>query len=141
MRGINIAIIMGNLGADPELRHTNSGTAVCDLRVAVGESVKKGDNWEDHTEWFSVTCWGKTAENAAAHLRKGSGVHIQGRNRTESWEDSDGNKKYRTKIICDRLTFLPKGTGSADGGGGGSSGSGGASKGNSNPAEDPDVPF
>jgi len=108
MSGVNIQIIMGNLGADPELRSTKGGTSVCDLRVAVGERIKRDGDWQDHTEWFSVTCWGKTAENAAEYLKKGSGVHIQGKSRTEKWEDKDGNARWTTKVVCDRLTFLPK---------------------------------
>ena len=130
MAGVNLAIIMGNLGADVELRTTTGGTAVADLRVAVGERVKRNGEWQDHTEWFKVTVWGKTAENAAKFLQKGSGVHIQGKARTEKWQDKDGNDRWTTKIVCDRLTF----TGKKGDGAGGNSG------GNSN-EPDPDIPF
>lgn len=137
MSGVNIQIIMGNLGADVELRTTTGGTSVCDLRVAVGERVKKDGEWVDHTEWFRVTVWGKTAENAAKYLRKGSSVHIVGKQRTEKWTDKEGADRWTTKLVCDRLVFGPKSHNTGGGGGGGGGGKGGGGGG----AMDDDIPF
>jgi single-strand DNA-binding protein len=95
-------MILGNLGADPELNYTKGGMAVCELRVATSRKYKD----EEETEWHRVVCWGKTAEAAEGHLSKGSKVHVQGRLKTDQWEDRDGNKRYTTKIQCERLTFV-----------------------------------
>lgn len=120
---MNKAIIMGNLGADPETRSTRGGTTVCNLRVAVNERVKKGDNWEDHTEWFRVVCWGKTAENAAKYLEKGRKVLIEGKFRTKKWTDDNGVDRWSSEISAHSVQFLDKGTGGGGSGGGGSRGS------------------
>ena len=97
---MNVVHILGNLGADPELRVTAGGTAVLKLRVATTERAKKGENWEDHTEWHSATAFGKRAEGLAKFLTKGSKVAITGKLRTSSYE-KDGQKIYRTEIIAD----------------------------------------
>lgn len=142
-------MLLGNLGADPETRTTGNGTVVANLRLAVGERVKRNGEWEDHTEWFRVVCFGKTAENAAKYLGKGSQCAVQGRMRTQKWTDKDGNDRWTTEIICDRLTFVGKkgevSGGSSDAGGyqGGNSrggqGSGGGNSGGG--ADDSDIPF
>lgn len=106
---MNIVIIEGRLGQDPELRQTGSGTAVLNMSVATSEREKKGDNWEEHTEWHRVVVWGKSAEACAKYLSKGSRVLVRGVLRTRSWE-KDGEKKYATEIKADfgaeGVTFL-----------------------------------
>jgi single-strand DNA-binding protein len=108
---VNKTILVGNIGADPESRDTKSGTAVCNLRVATNERVKKNDEWQDHTEWHRVVCFGKTAENCAKYLQKGRQVYIEGKLRTTSYE-KDGVTKYSTEIVADQVVFLGGGRGS-----------------------------
>lgn len=100
MHGKNIAIIVGNLGADPELRFTQSGKPVCNLRVAVNEPGF-GDDGKDHVSWHSVTVWGKPGEAASKALRNGSMVMVFGRTVTRSYDDKDGNKRYSTEVHAD----------------------------------------
>lgn len=118
---VNKAILVGNLGRDPEVRQTNSGTSVCNLRIATTERRRDRDgNWGDHTEWHSVVCFGRTAENAGKFLSKGRQVYIEGRIQTRKYQDRDGNDKWSTEIVADILNFLGgRGGdgGSRDGGG------------------------
>lgn len=111
---LNKVQIIGNLGADPDTRTTQSGNSVANLRVATNERVKRGDSWEDHTEWHTVACFGRTAENVSRYLRKGSKVYVEGKLRTRKWTDRDGNDRYSTEIIADDIKFLD----GASGGGG-----------------------
>lgn len=113
MAGLNSITIIGNLGRDPEVRFTQGGAAVCNLNVAVGERVKKGDTWEDHTEWFRVVAFGKTAENCGQFLQKGKQVCIVGKLRQREYE-KDGQKQRSTEIVADSVVFL--GSGKAEGG-------------------------
>ena len=106
MAGLNKVTLIGNLGKDPEIRSTQSGTSVCNLRMGVTERRKEGDNWKDHTEWFSVVCFGKTAENAGRFLKKGRQVYVEGRLQTRSWEDKEGQTRYTTEVIANQLLFL-----------------------------------
>ncbi|MCB9777698.1 MAG: single-stranded DNA-binding protein [Alphaproteobacteria bacterium] len=108
MRGINKVFIMGNLGNLPELRTTPAGSVVCELSVATNRKFKtqSGDYAED-TEWHRVTCWNQTAEIAHRFLVKGSPVAIEGRLRTESWEDKQtGAKRTKTSIVCEQLHLV-----------------------------------
>ena len=107
-RGVNKVIILGNLGADPDSRSTPSGNAVCNLSVATTESWRNRDSGEQqqHTEWHRVVMFGKLAEIAAEYLRKGSQVYIEGRLRTNKYQDKDGNEKYSTQIIANELQML-----------------------------------
>lgn len=98
---MNIAIIVGNLGADPELRYTPNGNAVMDMSVATSTRI----NGEDKTEWHKVTVWGKTAESCANYLSKGSKVGIKGRIEYQKYE-KDGETRYMTKIVADNVEFL-----------------------------------
>lgn len=124
---LNKAMIIGNLGADPDVRFTNSGTPVCDLSVATNEKWKdKSGQKQERTEWHKVTVFGKTAENCGKYLKKGRQVYVEGRIQTEQWEDRDGNKRYTTKIIAQNVTFLSGGSG---GGGGYQGGDGGGENG------------
>jgi single-strand DNA-binding protein len=102
---INKAILLGNLGRDPELMHTKKGTAVCNLSVATEHRVKNGESWEKATEWHRVTVWGKQAELAAEYLSKGRQVYIEGRIRTEKYEQ-EGQTKYSTKVVAELVKFL-----------------------------------
>ena len=106
MAGLNKVSIIGNLGHDPEIRYTQGGTAVSNLRIGVTERRKEGDNWTDHTEWFSTVCFGKTAENAQKFLKKGRQVYIEGRLQTRNWTDKEGQTRYTTEIIANQLLFL-----------------------------------
>lgn len=111
---INKAIIVGNLGRDPELRSLDSGNAVCNLSVATTRRVKRGDAWEDETEWHRVTVWGKQAESCAKYLSKGRQVYVDGRLQTRSYE-KDGVTKYSTDIVASEVKFLGgKGATSSD---------------------------
>lgn len=104
---VNKAILIGNLGRDPEVRTANSGTQIANLRIATTERQKDRDgNWGDHTEWHSVVCFGKTAENVGRFLSKGRQVFIEGRIRTRKWQDKDGNDRYSTEIVADVVRFV-----------------------------------
>lgn len=132
---VNKAILVGNLGQDPELRTTGSGTAVCNLRLATTDRRRDRDgNWSDHTEWHSVVVFGKTAENVARYCRKGKQLYVEGRIQTRKWQDRDGNDRWSTEVVGDQVRFLGGGGGGQGdggegpggyGGGGGSSRSGG----------------
>lgn len=111
---MNRAIIHGNLGADPELRTTQNGNPVCNLRVAVNERVKRGDEWVEHTEWFRVVVFGRKAEVVAEHRRKGGAVIVEGRMRSRKWTDKDGAQRVSFEILADDVHFAGRG-----GGGGG----------------------
>ena len=99
---INKVILVGNLGADPEMRTTTGGKTVADLRVAT--SYRSGE--EDKTEWHRVTVWDKAAEACGKYLKKGRQVYIEGRIQTRSYEDKEGNKKYSTDVIAQEVKFL-----------------------------------
>jgi single-strand DNA-binding protein len=105
MAGVNKWIGVGNLGRDPEVRFTQGGSAVCNLSIAVGERVKKGETWEEHTEWVRVVCFGKTAENAGQFLQKGRQVYVEGRLRQREYE-KDGVKQRSTEVVADVIQFL-----------------------------------
>ena len=120
---VNKVILIGNLGRDPEIRTTASGTSVGNLRIATSERRRDRDgNWNDHTEWHTVVCFGKTAENAGRFLKKGRQVFIEGRLQTRKWQDKEGKDRWSTEVVCDVLRFLG---GRQDGDGGGYSGGGG----------------
>jgi single-strand DNA-binding protein len=103
---VNKVLLIGRLGADPELRHTASGTTVANLRLATSERRKEGDQWVEATEWHRLVAFGKTAENVAAYRAKGSELAAEGRIQTNKWTDKDGNDRYTTEIVCDRLYFI-----------------------------------
>ncbi len=119
MAGVNRVIIIGNLGRDPEVRYAQSGMAICKLSVAVTERVKDGTDWKDATEWFRVTVFGKTAENAGQYLQKGRQVYVEGRLKTDKYKDKDGVERTSVEVIANTLQFLGGGAGAGAGGGGG----------------------
>ena len=107
MQNINSVVISGNLTRDPELRSTGSGTAVCELRVAVNGRRKDGEEWVDKPNYFNVTAFGGRAESAAKYLSKGKPVAVQGRLDWQEWEAGDGSgKRQGVKIIAENVQFL-----------------------------------
>lgn len=105
--GVNKVILIGNLGADPELRYTQSQMAVVTLRVATSERRKGADGqWAEHTEWHSVVAFGKTAENCSQFLAKGRSIYVEGRLQTRKWQDKNGNDRYTTEIVASTIQFL-----------------------------------
>ena len=116
MSSLNKVMLIGNLGADPELKHTGNNRAVCNLSIATNESFKdKEGQRQERTEWHRVTVWGETAENCGKYLAKGRSVYVEGRLQTRSY-DKDGQKHYSTEIVADRVTFLGGGNGQREGG-------------------------
>ncbi len=105
--GVNRVLLLGYLGADPEIRYTQSQTAVCTMRVATSERRKNAEGeWVDHTEWHSVVVWGKTAENCAQYLAKGRQVFVEGRLQTRKWQDQEGKDRYKTEIVAVTVEFV-----------------------------------
>lgn len=104
---INKVILIGNLGADPKVHSTQSGSVVTSLSVATSRRVKQADgSYADETEWHRVTCFGRTAEVARDYLGKGRQIYVEGRLRTRKYTDKDGTEKYVTEIICETLKLL-----------------------------------
>lgn len=100
-------IILGNLGADPELKALPSGGSVCEMRIATSSRVKRGEQWDEKTEWHSIVCFGKTAENCAQYMRRGRQAYVEGRLQTRSWDDKNtGEKRYKTEIVAESVLFL-----------------------------------
>ena len=107
MRGVNKVILVGNLGRDPEIRHTRSGTAVATLNLATSSSWNdQNGQRQERTEWHRVVAWSKLAEIAKEYLAKGRQVYIEGRLQTRSWDDKDGNKRYTTEVVADQMVML-----------------------------------
>ncbi len=121
-RAINKVILIGNLGQDPELRYTGSGTAVCNLRLATNESYKDSNGeLVEKTEWHSVVAWARLAEICGEYLKKGSQVYFEGSLQTRQWEDKEGQTRYTTEVKAREMMMLD----SKGGGGGGYDSSGG----------------
>ncbi len=117
-RGINKVILVGNLGADPEVRYMPSGSAVTNARIATTDSWKDKQTGEqqERTEWHQVVFFGRLAEIAGEYLKKGSQVYVEGRLQTRKWQDKSGNDRYTTEIIVNDMQMLGGrgGGGSAD---------------------------
>ena len=106
MAGVNKVILVGNLGKDPEVRHLENGTAVANFPIATSESYKDREgNRVDQTEWHNVVVWRKLAEIAESYLKKGSQIYLEGKLRTRSWDDPQGNKRYTTEVVADTLSW------------------------------------
>ena len=117
MASVNKVILIGNLGADPETRYLPSGDAVANIRIATSEKWKdKSGEQQEHTEWHRIAFFGKLAEIAGEYLKKGSQVYVEGRLQTRKWQDKEGQDKYSTEIVADRMQML----GGRGGGSGGS---------------------
>ncbi len=107
MASVNKVILIGNLGADPETRYLPSGDAVANIRIATTEVWKdKGGEKQEHTEWHRIAFFGKLAAIAGEYLKKGSPVYIEGRIRTRKWQDKEGQDRYSTEIVADRMQLL-----------------------------------
>ena len=130
-RGVNKAILLGRLGQDPEVRHTQSGSVVTNISIATEEVWKDKNSGEQQskTEWHRVVFFGRVAEIAAEYLRKGSQCYVEGRITTEKWQGQDGQDRYTTKIVARELQLLggPREGGGGSGGGAQSRGGGGQS--------------
>lgn len=142
MASLNKVMLIGNLGKDPEIRHTASGTAVATFSIATGERFKnkQTNEWEKKTEWHNVVLWDKQATLAGQYLTKGSTVYIEGRLQTRKWQDKSGNDRYTTEIVGNTIEFL-----SSKGEGARSSDSSFEASGTSSyeepPFQDDDIPF
>ena len=107
--GVNKVILVGNLGKDPEVRYLENGTAVANFPIATSESYKDREgNRIDQTEWHNIVVWRKLAEIAESYLKKGSQIYLEGKLRTRSWDDQQGNKRYTTEVVADTFTMLGK---------------------------------
>ncbi len=104
---VNKVILIGNAGKDPEIRHLESGVPVCTLPLATSETyTNKSGEKVSNTEWHNIVLWRGLAEVAQKYVKKGSQIFIEGRIRTRSWDDKEGNKRYTTEIIADTLQLL-----------------------------------
>ena len=107
MASVNKVILIGNLGADPETRYLPSGDAVTNIRIATTDTWKdKNGEKQEHTEWHRIAFFGKLAEIAGEYLKKGSPVYVEGRIRTRKWQDKEGQDRYSTEIVADRMQLL-----------------------------------
>ena len=156
MAGVNKAILVGNLGRDPELRHTQNGQAVVNFTLATSENwTDKNGERVERTEWHRIVVWGKTGEMCAQYLSKGRTVYVEGRIQTREWEDKDGNKRYTTEINAQTVNFIGPRTSSGvsgaednatspsevDGQGGGGQGANRSGPADAGPPADDDIPF
>ncbi|MGD9786354.1 MAG: single-stranded DNA-binding protein [Sulfuricellaceae bacterium] len=157
MASVNKVILIGNLGRDPETRYMPSGDAICNITLATTDTWKdKSGEKQERTEWHRVAFFGKLAEIAGEYLKKGSQVYVEGRLQTRKWQDKEGQDRYTTEIVADKMQMLGGrgGGGNAfevvEGGGGRSSGgASGGSRGGSAPAKsggefddfEDDIPF
>jgi len=131
--GVNKVILVGYLGADPDMRYTPSGQGVCELRLATSESWNdKNGQRQERTEWHRIVVWGKRAEICSKYLSKGRQVYVEGRIQTRNYDDKDGNKRYITEIIANDVQFL---------GGGGREGGAGRGKGDDGPPPPSEADF
>lgn len=114
-RGVNKVIIIGNLGADPEVRYTPNGSAIANLSVATSESWKDKNTGEkqERTEWHRAVLYNRLAEIAGEYLKKGAKVYLEGSLRTRKWQDKSGVERYTTEIACNELQMLDGRGGSA----------------------------
>lgn len=133
---LNKVMLIGNLGRDPEVRTTTSGTPVANFSLATSRRWTDRDGQrQEQTEWHNIVCWGRQAEIAGQYLTKGKQIFVEGRLQTRSWEDKNsGEKKYRTEVVCDNFQMLGR---RGDDGGGSNYGNNDSDFG---PADD-DIPF
>jgi single-strand DNA-binding protein len=154
MGSVNKVILVGNLGADPDLKYTPSNRPVCNLSVATNEVWKNKDGEkQERVEWHRVNVWGDQAENCHKFLAKGRMVYLEGKLQTRKWQDKEGKDRYTTEIVADRVVFLGGGDGEAKQGdnqqSSGNRGWGGDKKSGaqhreenaSPPSSDDDIPF
>ncbi len=114
MAGVNKVILVGRLGADPEIRYTPSGSAVANFNIATSENWKNKDGQrEEKTEWHKIVAFGRLAEICGEYLSKGKQIYIEGRLQTRSWEDKDGNKRWSTEVVANNMQMLGSPSGSS----------------------------
>ena len=107
MPSVNKVILIGNLGKDPEVRHTQSGATVVNFSIATNEAWNNKDGErEERVEWHKIVAFGKLADICGQYLTRGKQVYIEGKLQTRSWDDRDGNKRYTTEIVASRMTML-----------------------------------
>ena len=107
MAGVNKVILLGNLGKDPEVQTFDNGMKKASFSLATTEKFKNKEGvLTEETEWHKIVIWGKQAETAETYLRKGSQLFVEGRIRTHSWDDKDGNKRYTTEVVASNFTML-----------------------------------
>lgn len=114
-RGLNKVMLIGNLGADPEMRYTPNGRAVTTFRIAVNRTWKdpsSGEQQQD-TQWVRIVTWANLAEICARYLSKGRQVYAEGRLQTRSWEGQDGTRRYMTEVVAQEVIILDRGAGAA----------------------------
>lgn len=141
MGSVNKVILVGNLGADPELKYTPSNRPVCNLRLATNEKWKdKSGQLQERTEWHRVTVWGEQAENCGKYLKRGRQVYVEGRLQTSTYE-KNGEKRYSTEVVADRVTFLGGGEGGERKRSWGEDSAPAAEAAADAPASDDDIPF
>ena len=151
MSSVNRVFLIGNLGADPEVRYTQSGSPVANFRIATTETWNdRNGQRQEKTEWHRIVVWGKQAETCGEYLSKGRSVCVEGRLETREWEDREGQRSFTTEIKADRVTFLAggrdgggspsRGRSASTGDGGGGMGGGGYND-DPPPIDDSDIPF
>lgn len=144
MSSVNKVILIGNLGADPDLKYTPSRRPVCNMSIATTEVYKdRSGQRQEKTEWHRVTVWGDHAENCNKYLSKGRSVYVEGKLQTRSY-DKDGHKHYATDIVADRVVFLGGGERNDSRGGGGHGGRSSSrheTPAPQTPPSDDDIPF
>jgi single-strand DNA-binding protein len=124
MGSVNKAILIGNLGKDPEIRYTPSGQAVASFTIATTDKWRDKDGqMQERTDWHNIVCWGRQAEIAGQYLKKGRPVYLEGRIQNRSYDDKEGNKRYISEIVVQRMQLL-----------------GGKPEGSTTPHEAPEVP-
>jgi single-strand DNA-binding protein len=107
MLGVNKVILIGNLGKDPELRYTPGGQPAANFTLATTERWNdKNGQRQERTEWHNIVAWGRLAELVSQYLKKGKAAYVEGRITNRSWDDRDGNKKYKTEIVASQVQFL-----------------------------------
>ncbi|MEO8590219.1 MAG: single-stranded DNA-binding protein [Flavobacteriales bacterium] len=113
MAGVNKVILIGNLGADPEVRHLQNGASVANFRIATTETYKDKNTGEkrEQTEWHNIVAWRGLAEITEKYVRKGSKVYVEGKLRTRKWQDKDGNDRYTVEIHADEMNMLDRASG------------------------------
>lgn len=104
--GINKVILIGNVGKDPEVKHLDKGVSVAKFSLATSETYKKDNQKVTNTEWHNIVAWRGLAEVAEKYVKKGTPLYIEGKIRTRSWDDKDGNKRYTTEIVADTMQLL-----------------------------------
>ncbi len=116
---VNKVILVGHLGKDPEVRHLEGGVSVASFTLATSESYTRNGERVDQTEWHNIVCWRGLADVAEKYLQKGKLVYVEGKLRTRSWDDKEGNKRYTTEIVADNFTMLGRKSDNTDQGQGG----------------------